>query len=214
MKQRTFAAVTFGIALGLATTAAAQTGQRYSVQGSLLYAGLYGDAFAEIKDGTGAEFQFRVTPGAWSFGGGLQVTKHKPEGDATEFFDDITLTGVFLEPRYVLPFGGSTFAPYLSGRFAISKMTFTTVGGLGGPGIEVDVEEPTGPTINGGGGLLFILSSRVNLDVGATFGYTQFKDITVTARNTSTGQEASGVVNVGSGSNAVLRIGFAIGLGG
>lgn len=192
---------------------AAQTGQRYSVQGSLIYTGLFGKAFDEIKDGGGAEIQFRVTPSAVSVGGGLQLTKHDPDGDAADFFESITLTGVFLEPRYVLPMGGANYAPYLSGRFAFSKMTFELAPGVASPGIEVTVEEPTGPTINVGGGVLFVLSTRVNLDVGATFGYTQFKDIEVRARNTSTGQTASGTVDIGNGTNTVVRVGLAIGLG-
>lgn len=195
------------------SVAVAQTGQRYSIQGSPILTNLFGQAFDEIKDGGGAELQLRVTPGAFSVGGGLQLTKHKPDGEATEFFKDITLTGVFVEPRYVLPMGGANYAPYLSGRFAFSKMTFKVIDGLGGDNIEVDVEEPTGPTINGGGGILFVLGTRVNLDVGATFGYTQFKDITITARNTSSGATAQGVVDVGSGTNLVLRVGVAVGLG-
>jgi hypothetical protein len=214
MRRKTLAVLALAASFGWSAASLAQTGQRYSVQGSLLYAGLYGDAFDDIKDGRGLEVQFRVTPSAWSWGGGLQVTRHDPDGEATEFFESVTLTGVFLEPRYVLPFGGSTYAPYLSGRFAFSQMTFKVIDGVGGPDVEIEVEEPTGPTINGGGGFLFVIGTRVNIDVGATFGYTQFKDINVTARNTNTGQEAAFLVNVGSGTNAVVRLGVAIGIGG
>ena len=61
-------------------------------------------------------------------------------------------------------------------------------------------------TLNGGGRVLFRLGPRLNLDVGSTFGYTHFGDFE-TEGNTSPDTSASG-------SNIVVRIGLALGLGG
>ena len=214
MKRRLLAAFTLLVATTVPAAAHGQTGQRYSVQGSGLYAALFGKAFEEINNGAGIELQFRVTPGQLSVGGGLQYTVHTPTEGAGEFFETIRLTGLFVEPRYVVDVGSARYAPYLSARLAISAMSFVIAEGATQPDVELNIEEPTGPTINGGGGVLIKLSNRVNLDLGATFGYTQFKDITIRAENTTTGQQATAVVKVGSGSNMVLRAGLAIGLGG
>jgi hypothetical protein len=58
-------------------------------------------------------------------------------------------------------------------------------------------EASNGGTVNLGGGVLARLTSRANLDFGATYGYTRF---------------SGGIA--GSGSDLVLRAGLAIGLGG
>jgi hypothetical protein len=212
MQRRILAAL--ALALTVPAAAHAQTGQRYSVQGSGLFAALFGKAFEEINNGAGLELQFRVTPGQLSVGGGLQFTVHKPTEGAGEFFETIRLTGLFVEPRYVIDVGSARYAPYLSARLAISAMSFVIADGATQPDVELTIEEPTGPTINGGGGFLIRLGSRVNLDVGATFGYTKFDDITIRAENTTNGQEVTARVAIGSGTNMVLRAGLAIGLGG
>ena len=141
------------------------------------------------------------TPSAWSFGAGIQASIH----GAGDFDEDITLAGIFFEPRYVIDVG-STYAPYLSGRLAVLSQTATiAVPNFG----DVDLSA-TGAQVNVGGGLLFRLSPRINLDLGATLGVIKFGDVeaksggeTVTFEGTS-----------GTGQNLVLRIGLAIGLGG
>jgi hypothetical protein len=188
---------------GLTGALQGQTAQRFSLQGSGLFAGLFGDAFAAIEDGFGAELQVRFTPGKWSFGGGVQHTSHGvSDEEFGGFVSKVTLTGVFLEPRYVIDVGSSSFAPYLSARLALSRMKLHLVDEI--EALQDEVAEPTGPTINGGGGVLVRLGARANLDLGATFGYTEF------------GNSRFGdlVVEVGSGTNLILRLGLAIGLGG
>lgn len=186
--------------------AGAQTAQRVSIQASGLFAGLFGSAFDEIKSGFGGEAQIRFTPGAWSIGGGVQYTIHKTSGDAESVIPKVKLAGIFVEPRYVIDAGSQSFAPYLSARLAVSQMSFTLADQFQGLGINID--KPTGPTINGGGGVLVRLSNRANLDVGATFGYTRFKDIVIS------GGGQSETVQVGSGTNLVFRVGLAFGIGG
>lgn len=197
----------------LAAGADAQTGQRWSVQGSGLFAALSGDAFQGFKDGIGGELQLRLTPSALSIGGGLQLTSHDTEGEGSDILTNVRLLGFFLEPRYVLDIGSSSVAPYISGRFAYSKMSFTLGGIADDPDISMSIDEPWGPTANGGGGILVRLSSRVNLDAGVTFGYTRFDDINITATNRSNGATITIPFEVGSGTNMVARVGLAIGLG-
>lgn len=183
------------VALGI-SSAAAQTAQRFSVQASGLYANLFGDAFANVGRGLGGEAQLRYTPGAFSIGAGFQYTDHDTPGTPDATFH---LYGGFLEPRYVLDVGSSTLFPYVSTRFSILSQKITRPN----PQIEISA---SGVTLNGGGGVLFRLGSRVNLDVGSTFGYTHFGDSeTDGSTNPNTSQ---------SGSNVVVRIGLAVGLGG
>jgi hypothetical protein len=178
--------------------AAAQTAQRFSVQGSGLYAKLFGDAFRNIGRGLGGEAQVRFTPGALSIGGGFQYTDHKVLEAAGQ---DLTfhLYGGFLEPRYVLDVGSNTISPYLSTRFSILSQKFTNRN-------TEQKTSATGVTLNGGGGFLIRVGPRLNLDIGSTFGYTHFGDVKsegTTSTNTSV-----------SGSNIVVRIGLALGLAG
>jgi hypothetical protein len=81
-------------------------------------------------------------------------------------------------------------------------------------GFRADISEPTGPTINGGGGILVRLGSRANLDLGVTFGYTKFDDIRLRIIDDSGTLLTDQTFEVGSGTNAVFRLGLAFGLGG
>ncbi len=63
-------------------------------------------------------------------------------------------------------------------------------------------------TGNVGGGVLFVITSFVNLDVGATVGRRKIGATTVTSAGGST------VIDFESGTNIVFRVGLAIGLGG
>ena len=105
-----------------------------------------------------------------------------------------SLLGGFLEPRYVIDFGSDNAVMYVSGRAAISQITFK-VGSFESSG--------TGYTLNGGGGFLVRLSDRTNLDLGATIGY---KDLGIVDLPT-------GTFDLGTGSNVVGRVGLAIGIG-
>ncbi len=213
--RRILTVVLLACAVSLATRPAqAQTAQRFSVQASGLYTGLYGSAFEGIKGGIGGEAQIRYTPSALSIGGGVQYTLHNTSGDFVGLFSKVKLLGFFIEPRYVIDAGSESFAPYLSMRLALSNMSFDLGPTLTGSGLVWSVGNPTGPTVNGGGGVLIRLSGRANLDLGVTYGYTKFKDITITATNPSTGQTVSEQAKIGSGTNAVVRVGFALGIGG
>jgi hypothetical protein len=64
--------------------------------------------------------------------------------------------------------------------------------------------------VNAGGGLLYRVGPRLNLDFGATFGYNRLGSGTL--RSESSQNEIE--IDSSSGTNLVVRFGFALGLGG
>jgi hypothetical protein len=175
----------------------AQSAQAVSLQVSGLYNGVFGSVFNGLQDGVGGEGQIRYTPGALSVGVGFEYTYHglkfRPE--------DTKLYGGFVEPRYRIHTGSYVLAPYVSARFSLLKVGFT--------GGDLSLSSSF-IQLNGGGGLLYRLGPRVNLDVGATYGYNRLGAGTLRSKRggTSTPFPSS------SGSNVVVRLGFAIGIGG
>jgi len=174
-------AITTAFLMMAPTGAAAQSAQALSVQVSGLYIGFGGSPYTDMSTGVGGEAQLRYTSGAMSLGLGYQYTRHTMEGEEGHMSN----AGVFVEPRYVFSTSSPTLAPYVSARLGLLRMS------------GIMDEDSNGGTVNLGGGVLARLTSRTNLDFGATYGYTRF----------------SGAID-GSGSDLVLRAGFAIGLGG
>jgi hypothetical protein len=175
----------------------AQSAQPISLQVSGLFNGVFGNAFTGMKNGVGAEAQVRYTPSAFSVGAGFEYTNHGFENRP----EDIRLYGGFVEPRYRIHAGSNVVAPYISARFSLLKVGFS--------GGDLSLTSSF-IQLNGGGGLLFRLHSRLNLDVGATFGYNRLGNGTLSSKS-GTG---SVPVESSSGSNVVIRLGMAIGLGG
>ena len=190
------------LVLSVAPVAGAQSAQRWSLQVSGISVGVQGEAYDGLSNGVGIEGQVRLTPSVWSFGAGFQYSTHKLQ-DASD--ETVNLAGIFIEPRRILDVGSSTFAPYVSGRLSFLQQS-----------IEVDVSgtkisaTASGAQINGGGGVLFRLSPKVNLDVGATYGLINFGEVQVTIPGVGT-SPVNGTS--GSGTNLVVRVGLAIGLG-
>jgi len=172
----------------------AQSAQAFSLQASGLVNGVFGGV-AGLQDGVGGEAQLRYTPGALSVGAGFQFTLHELD-DRT---DDSRLYGGFLEPRYRIHAGSNVVAPYVSARFSVLKFGFS--------GGDLSLSS-TFIQLNGGGGLLTRLGSRLNLDLGATFGYNRLGNGILTSRLNGTAVP----VGSSSGSNVVVRLGLAIGL--
>ena len=184
------------VILGLTTSRGeAQSNQRFSVQGSLLRAQLLGDAYPGFASGYGFEVQLRYTHSALSVGGGYQGTSHALAG----FTEKVNLSGVFIEPRYVLVrWRRGSLVPYVSSRFSLLQQRIS-LQGLS--------SSATGLTVNVGGGILVRLTRRTNGEVGVTYGFTNFGDFTLKQPNGQTTRGPSG-----SGSNIVARIGLAVGL--
>ena len=173
----------------------AQSAQPYSLQVSGLVNGVFGDVFTGLQDGIGGEAQFRYTPGALSVGAGFQFTIHKLENRT----EKAQLYGGFIEPRYRIHAGSNVVAPYVSARFSLLKVGFT--------GGDLSLSSAF-MQLNGGGGLLTRLGSRLNLDLGVTYGYNRLGNGTLTSNTSGTAVP----VESSSGSNVVIRLGLAIGL--
>jgi hypothetical protein len=173
----------------------AQSAQPYSLQASGIVNGVFGDVFTGLQDGIGGEAQFRYTPGALSVGAGFQFTLHELEGRN----EDARLYGGFIEPRYRIHAGSNVVAPYVSARLSVLKVGFS--------GGDLSLSSAF-MQLNGGGGLLTRLGSRLNLDVGATFGYNHLGSGTLISKSSGTALP----VESSSGSNVVIRLGLAIGL--
>ena len=173
----------------------AQSAQAFSLQASGLVNGVFSGVFAGLQNGAGGEAQLRYTPGALSVGAGFQFTIHGLD----DRMDNAQLYGGFLEPRYRIHAGSNVVAPYVSARFSALKVGFS--------GGDLSLSSNF-IQLNGGGGLLTRLGSRLNLDVGATFGYNRLGSGTLTSRSTG----ITSPVESSSGSNVVFRLGLAIGL--
>ena len=188
----------------------AQSAQAWSVQVSGLYAALFGEAYESFEAGPGFEAQLRyTTTTGWSFGAGYQRTSHEidfGDADLNSLDQDVSLAGAFVEPRYTFVVGSSTTAfPYLSARLSLLQQSIS----LREESVGLDVSgSASGVNANLGGGVLVRMTPRVNLDLGLTYGYTNFKDFTL--RDRTTGETFSG--SSGSGTNVIARVGLAIGL--
>jgi hypothetical protein len=175
----------------------AQSAQRLSIQGSGLFINLMGDAFSNAESGYGFEAQVRYTPSALSLGAGFQYTRHKLENTDLH----ANLVGGFFEPRYVFSTSSASLFPYLSGRFYVVRLSSTNEA-------QQIKTTSTGVAANGGGGVLIRVGSRVNIDLGATYGYCRFgefkfEDLSSGLTSTSDGN---------NGTNLVGRVGLTFGL--
>lgn len=189
---------------GLPTASiAAQSQQAISVQVSALIAPVSDDAY-DLKTGKGAEAQLRYTPGAFSYGIGVQWTGHDAAASVGPR-EDFSLIGAFFEPRYVIDVG-YIFAPYVSSRLAVLRQNLHVPNQAGADELS---GQSTSVQVNGGGGILLRVSSTVNLDVGVTYGYIRFGNATMTDKSTGASTEGE---KSSSGMNAVYRVGLAIGV--
>ena len=178
----------------LALPASAQTASRASLQVSALGSVPFSGGLSAVNLGPGFEVQVRFNPSAFSIGAGFEISWHEIEDSERK----VRLSGVFVEPRYVLEVASENFAPYVAGRLAVSQTRFE---------ISRFSNTATGFTANVGGGILFVLSPKVNLDVGASIGAKDLGSATVASSPPTE-------FDLGSGANVILRVGLAFGLGG
>jgi opacity protein-like surface antigen len=191
------AAALTAIAL-LPNIGAAQSAQRWSVQASALYVTPSGLAYEGMKNGGGLEAQVRYTPSTLSVGLGYQTSSHGLDFDDGSS-ETITLSGVFLEPRYVVDVGRRDLAPYIAARLAMLTQQLT---------IEDVKAKASGTQLNLGGGLLVRLSPRMNLDLGLSYGVIGFGDIELSGATTTVTVPDTEA----DGKNLVLRVGVTLGL--
>jgi opacity protein-like surface antigen len=147
-------AVTVTGSAALARSAEAQSAQPYSLQLAALFAG-FNNGGASVG-GVGVEPQFRLNRlystdnfGALSLGIGGQYTSHSRGGD------NLKISGLFAEPRWVPALKSNSIFPYLSARLAFLRQSN-------------NFETPTssGTGFGAGGGVAIKLTKTINLDAG------------------------------------------------
>ncbi|HEX9164287.1 MAG TPA: hypothetical protein VF862_00135 [Gemmatimonadales bacterium] len=148
---------------GMPAALAAQSQQRLSIQGSgaMVFPTASESGF-ENDTRLGWEAQLRYTFSRFSLGAGYQqATVYKfATGDFTG-----AISTLFVEPRYV-------FA-------AAQRTAFYAAGRIGAGLLQCDPEQACAeqawePAYGGGGGLLFLLGTRVSIDLGAQFFATRY----------------------------------------
>jgi hypothetical protein len=192
--------VALAASAGVAAELQGQSAQAISLQVSGLFNGVDGDVFSGLKNGLGGEAQIRYTPGALSVGAGFQFTQHGRNVSGDPDPPAVQLYGGFIEPRYRIHTGSYVVAPYISARFSVSKAGFSEG--------EFSLSS-TFIQLNAGGGLLYRLGPRFNLDAGATFGWNRRSYSEV-----KRGEQVLRADPPASGTNLVVRLGLAVGLGG
>jgi len=188
--------VAAGAALLLPTAAvSAQSGQPYSVQGSAFATTM--SVGEKVVGGMGVEFQLRdndlvaTRRGVLSAGLGVQATSHSRGADR------INLRGLFLEPRYTFALRSERWFPYAAARLALLQQdaNFATSSSGFGAGL--------------GGGLVYGIARRVNLDLGGALLRQSFGD----AEYTRAGPFLGGAVTFPAFTGYALKVGVNIGLG-
>lgn len=173
-------------AMILASSLAAQSQQRLSIQGSgaVLFA-TRKDPDYQSKTRLGFEVQARYTFARFSLGAGYQ------RSTVFAFADNpltLALSFGFVEPRLVIA-ASSGVAWYLAGRIGAGKIVCSTSGDCPEQKVRVG--------FGGGSGLLFRLNRRLSADLGGQF-------FQAPALSGSSGNVSSGY--------AMLRAGLGLGL--
>jgi hypothetical protein len=132
----------------------------------------------------------RSSSGVLSLGVGGQWTSH------TSGIDEITITGGFVEPRWVPAVPYERVFPYLAGRVAVLNQSsnFGT--------------SSSGVAYGGGGGLAFVVNTRVNVDAGVALVRQRFADI-----NGTRADVLGRVWRTPTMTTYAAKIGVSIGLG-
>ena len=155
-------------AVTVVPTLHAQSAQPYSIQLAALFTAIKGGS--TTITGIGVEPQIRFNRlyategfGALSVGLGGQYTTHSKGGDK------LTITGVFLEPRWVPAIKSSIVTPYLSARLALLHLKGDFRNAADG--------SSSGTGFGLGGGVAAKLTRTANLDAGVQLVRQQFGDI-------------------------------------
>lgn len=189
MRQLSSLLVASVVLAAAAHSAAGQSGQSLSAQGSALYTV---QQFGTGKNvgGPGIELQARYAHQLLSIGVGYQFSSHSLGSD------NIKLNGAFVEPRYAIDIGSDRVAPYVAARLAWLSQS-SDFGDLG-------TFSSRGAAFGAGAGVVVGLTPRLNFDAGAAFIRQSFGDAT-----TSTGRP----VTFTPFNGYVAKAGLSIGLG-
>lgn len=189
-----FAGVCLSLLLAAPTRHAnAQGAQKYGAQVSLLGTSI-GTGNGSQSGGVGVEAQLRLnhlyrssSSGVFSLGVGGQWTSHKSGPD------EITISGIFVEPRWVPPLPFERVFPYAAVRVAVLNQSsnFGTSSG--------------GTAFGAGGGIAFVVNPRLNIDAGVALVRQSFGDF----EYTRTGLSGTGTFDPFT--TYAAKIGFSLG---
>lgn len=192
--RTSFAVVCLSLFLAAPTgRATAQGAQKFGAQVSVLATSI-GTGNGSQSGGIGAEAQFRInhlyrssSSGVVSLGIGGQWTTHKSGAD------EITISGIFVEPRWVPPLPFERVFPYVAVRVAALNQSnnFGT--------------SSSGAAYGAGGGIAFVVNPRLNIDAGVALVRQSFGDFTYTR----TGLSGSGTFDPFT--TYAAKIGFSLG---
>lgn len=202
--RRSARSVSPGVALAVllaigslsAPTLAAQGAQAVGLQVSVLSTSIRIDAGTSGSGGLGIEPQLRFnrllrsSSGVLSLGVGGQWTNH------TSGPDEITITGGFVEPRWVPALPYERVFPYVAGRVAVLNQS-SNFG-----------SSSSGLAYGAGGGLAYVLNARVNVDAGVALVRQRFADI-----NGTRADVLGRVWRTPTMTTYAAKIGVSIGLG-
>lgn len=159
------AAVTIGALTLTATSARAQSATPFSVQlsGMVIGSGNLGvdENFGDQGTRLGFEGQLRYTSRRWSVGAGFEQSTVLKGDDETDQPVSLRLRVFFVEPRYVAHTLGNNAAVYVAARLGEGVLSLA-------PNRD-NVASENHFALGGGGGVLFRLTDRVALDVGAQY---------------------------------------------
>lgn len=162
--RRTIRARSMSVAASLlccaAPTIRAQSAQPYSLQAAALVTRI-GTGSTTVT-GMGIEPQLRFNrvyssedAGVVSIGLGGQYSLHSGQGQRLQ------MAGLFVEPRWALPFNAGCAYPYLSARASVLRV-------MAGDGAALR-ETSTGHALGAGPGVTFRMTRSANLDVGVQY---------------------------------------------
>jgi hypothetical protein len=148
------------LSAAVALPAIGQSAQPFSVQAAALMTTVR--PVRATVGGIGMEAQLRFNrvystenAGALTVGIGGQYSTHSGDGRETR------LAGIFVEPRWALPFSAGCAFPYLSARATALRMMSDAGSGTS--------DASNGYAVGGGPGVTFRMTRSANLDVGAQF---------------------------------------------
>jgi hypothetical protein len=128
------------------------------------------------------------------------LTKHSSTSQGLS--NKVSLSGLFLEPRYAIAVSSRIVRPYVAGRVALMSQK-TDLGDLGGT-LPV---KANALAYGVGGGFVARINGHLGFDLGAALTSLNFGDFKYRDTGATSGLDA------GSGTMFVLKAGFNVGLG-
>ena len=149
-------AVLLGTALG-AAGAQSGTSVTFTAGAGATYGNLVGGDFSGSKAGAGFDANAGVMLGRWQLGVGYDRTNHGHE----DTDGDYIISNVYVEPRLLITSASHRWLPYAAVRIGRAMASYEGVLGI--------TDKATGYIAGIGGGVLWPVADRVQVDAGAHY---------------------------------------------